>query len=40
MGADPHDEKEMRKKGAEFFYDQQKKMKRLYDLFNGKKKTN
>jgi len=40
MGADPHDEKEMRKKGAEFFYDQQKKMKRLYDLFNSKKKTN
>jgi len=40
MGADPNDEKEMRKKGAEFFYDQQKKMKRLYDLFNSKKKTN
>jgi len=36
MGADPSDEKEMRKKGAEFFYDQQKKMKRLYDLFNKK----
>ena len=40
MGADPHDEKEMRKKGAEFFYDQQKKMKRLYDLFNSKKTVN
>lgn len=40
MGADPSNEKEMRKKGAEFFYDQQKKMKRLYDLFNkGKKLT-
>jgi len=36
MGADPSNEKEMRKKGAEFFYDQQKKMKRLYDLFNKK----
>ena len=40
MGASPKDEKEMRKKGAEFFYDQQKKMKRLYDLFNGKKTVN
>jgi len=40
MGASPKDEKEMRKKGAEFFYDQQKKMKRLYDLFNGKKTIN
>jgi len=36
MGASPNDEKAMRKKGAEFFYDQQKKMKRLYDLFNKK----
>jgi|TARA_R100000479_G_scaffold166213_1_gene105858 hypothetical protein len=40
MGADPYNEKEMRKKGAEFFYDQQKKMKRLYDLFNSKKTVN
>ena len=40
MGASPNDEKAMRKKGAEFFYDQQKKMKRLYDLFNGKKTIN
>ena len=39
MGADPSNEKEMRKKGAEFFYDQQKKMKRLYDLFNKRAKT-
>ena len=39
MGADPSDEKEMRKKGAEFFYDQQKKMKRLYDLFNKRAKA-
>jgi hypothetical protein len=39
MGASPKDEKEMRKKGAEFFYDQQKKMKRLYDLFNKRKET-
>jgi hypothetical protein len=40
MGADPKDEKAMRKKGAEFFYDQQKKMKRLYDLFDSQKKAN
>ena len=40
MGADPKDEKSMRKKGAEFFYDQQKKMKRLYDLFDSQKKAN
>jgi len=40
MGASPNDEKAMRKKGAEFFYDQQKKMKRLYDLFNSKKTVN
>jgi len=40
MGASPDNEKDMRKKGAEFFYDQQKKMKRLYDLFNGKKTVN
>jgi hypothetical protein len=40
MGASPNDEKAMRKKGAEFFYDQQKKMKRLYDLFNSKKAVN
>jgi hypothetical protein len=39
MGASPNDMKEMRKKGAEFFYDQQKKMKRLYDLFNMEKKN-
>tara|TARA_R100001086_G_scaffold64973_3_gene30237 strand:+ start:203 stop:1156 length:954 start_codon:yes stop_codon:yes gene_type:complete len=40
MGASPTNEKEMRAKGAEFFYDQQKKMKRLYDLFNSKKTVN
>ena len=38
-GANPNDMKEMRKKGADFFYEQQAKMKRLYDLFHGKKKT-
>jgi len=38
-GADPTNMKEMRKKGADFFYEQQAKMKRLYDLFHGKKKT-
>lgn len=38
-GANPNNMKEMRKKGADFFYEQQAKMKRLYDLFHGKKKT-
>ena len=40
MGANPNNEKDMRKKGAEFFYDQKRKMKRLYDLFNSKKTVN
>ena len=36
-GADPKSYKNMRKKGAEFFYDQQKKFKRIYDLVNASK---
>ena len=36
-GADPKSYKSMRKKGAEFFYDQQKKFKRIYDLVNASK---
>jgi hypothetical protein len=31
-GANPEDFKDMRKKGAAFFYDQQAKLKRIYDL--------
>jgi len=36
-GASPGSEKSMRSKGAEFFYDQQKRFKRVYDLLNGSK---
>ena len=38
-GAAPSDPKDMRKKGAAFFYDQQKKFKRIFDLLNASKKT-
>ena len=38
-GASPKDEKEMRKKGADFFYKQQAKFKRIFDLLNASKKT-
>ena len=38
-GAAPGDPKDMRKKGAAFFYDQQKKFKRIFDLLNASKKT-
>jgi len=38
-GGDPKSYKSMRKKGAEFFYDQQKKFKRIYDLVNASEKT-
>ncbi len=34
-GANPEDFKEMRKKGAAFFYNQQDQMKRIYDLINA-----
>ena len=36
-GANPKNFKVMREKGAEFFYDQQKKLKRVYDLLNESK---
>ena len=40
-GASPKDRKEMRSKGANFFYDQQKKLKRIFDLVDAKReKTN
>tara|TARA_R100001086_G_C11835203_1_gene257635 strand:+ start:492 stop:1343 length:852 start_codon:yes stop_codon:yes gene_type:complete len=34
-GANPEDFKEMRRKGAAFFYNQQDQMKRIYDLINA-----
>ena len=37
-GASPKDMKDARKKGAAFFYDQQKKLKRIYDITNASKK--
>jgi hypothetical protein len=33
-GANPKNEKEMRTKGAKFFYEQQKRFKRIFDLLN------
>lgn len=33
-GASPKSEKEMREKGAKFFYEQQKRFKRVFDLLN------
>ena len=39
-GADPKSFKSMRMAGADFFYDQQKKFKRIYDLVNASKKEN
>lgn len=38
-GGDPKSYKSMRKAGADFFYDQQKKFKRIFDLLNASKKT-
>ena len=38
-GASISDRKEMRKKGATFFYEQQKKFKRIFDLLHASKKT-
>ena len=38
-GGNPKDFKSMRKAGASFFYDQQKKFKRIYDLVNASKQT-
>ena len=38
-GASPTSEEEMRKKGAAFFYSQQAKFKRIFDLLNASKKN-
>jgi len=38
-GAVPNSEEEMRKKGAAFFYSQQAKFKRVFDLLDASKKT-
>jgi hypothetical protein len=38
-GANPKNAKEMRKLGAEFFYEQQKRFKRIYDLLDASKKA-
>ena len=38
-GAAPNSEEDMRKKGAAFFYSQQAKFKRIFDLLNASKKT-
>ena len=38
-GADPKNFKSMRKAGADFFYDQQKKFKRIYDITNAAKQN-
>ena len=34
-GANPKNEDEMRDKGAKFFYEQQARFKRIYDLLNA-----
>jgi hypothetical protein len=34
-GANPKDEKEMREKGAKYFYEQQARFKRIFDLLNA-----
>jgi len=39
-GGDPKSYKSMRKAGADFFYDQQKKLKRIYDLVDANKTEN
>jgi hypothetical protein len=39
-GASPKDFKEMRRKGAAFFYNQQDQLKRIYDIVNDGNKTN
>jgi len=39
-GASPNNIKEMRKLGASYFYDQQAKFKRIFDLLDASRKTN
>jgi hypothetical protein len=38
-GANPDDEKQMRKMGADFFYEQQKRFKRIFDLLDASRKA-
>ena len=38
-GASPSDFKDMRAKGAKFFYNQQSQLKRIYELTDGAKQT-
>ena len=38
-GASPKDFKEMRRKGAQYFYNQQDQLKRIYDIVNNDNKT-
>ena len=38
-GANPEDFKDMRRKGAQFFYKQQDSLKRVYDLVNDRNQT-
>tara|TARA_Y100001972_G_scaffold115594_1_gene152468 strand:+ start:475 stop:1596 length:1122 start_codon:yes stop_codon:yes gene_type:complete len=39
QGANPEDFKDMRRKGAQFFYKQQDQLKRIYDIVNDGNKT-
>jgi len=39
-GASVRDKNEQRKKGAEFFYEQQKRFKRIFDIVNANRKDN
>ena len=39
-GANPESYKDMRRKGAAYFYDQQAKFKRIFDLIDASKQTN
>jgi hypothetical protein len=38
-GASPSSMKDMRAKGAAYFYEQQKRFKRIFDLLNASKKV-
>ena len=38
-GANPKSMKDMREKGAQYFYDQQKKYKRVFDLIKDNNET-
>jgi hypothetical protein len=39
-GASINDKSEQRKKGAEYFYEQQKRFKRIFDLLDASRKDN